>query len=143
MEHLLSVIIAAATLSAPQTGIANAAPIAVGSCSVSDLFTTASMAEFNAPISLRTLQLSFLNTQDSVATKVVFDVLHDGTHTIVTERGRFSKGVPIDRFYDSVDGAETDGPAACRVASVAYADGTTWAPAPTHDDGVPPGAALN
>jgi len=143
MEHVLSVIVAVATLSVPQTGMTNAGPIAVGSCSVSDPFNSASVADLLASIPLRTLQLSFLNTQDSVATKVVFDVFHDGTHTIETEHGHFSKGVPIERLYESVDGAYTDGPAACSVTSVSYADGTTWTPAPTRDAMAPSGVTLH
>lgn len=62
---------------------------------------------------------------------MVFDVFHDGTRSTVTEQGRFSKGVPIERLYEQIDDAVRLGPAVCAVASVAFADGTTWAP--SHD----------
>ena len=106
----------------------NNAPIAVSTCSVSDLFNPAIAADLGPPISYRTLQVTFLNTQDGVATKVVFDVLRDRAHSTVTERGRFSKGVPIEHLFDDYSGTGSEGPAVCTVAAVTFADGTTWTP---------------
>ena len=106
----------------------NNAPVAVSSCSVSDLFTPAIAADLGPPIWYRTLQVTFSNTQDGVATKVTFDVLRDGTHSTVTERGHFSKGVPIEHFFDEYNGSGSQGPAVCTVAAVTFADGSTWTP---------------
>lgn len=110
----------------PQTGIATTAPVAVNTCSVSDLLNTASLAEFGLTTSYRMLQLSFANTDDVVATQVTFDVARDGTHTLVTDRGRFSKGVQIDRLFDGGGDAYSAGAASCSVAAVTFADGRHW-----------------
>ena len=125
MQHLFSIIAAAGTLAMPQTGIATNAPVLVSTCSVSDLYNSASMAEFGPPISYRLLQLSFINTDDSAATQVTFDVVRDGTHTMLTDRGRFSRGVTIDRIFDG-GGARGDGRTECSVASITFADGHRW-----------------
>ena len=109
----------------PQTGIATNAPVLVSTCSVSDLYNSAGMAEFGSPISFRLLQLSFLNTDDSAATQVTFDVMRDGTHTMITDRGRFSRGVTIDRVFDG-GGASALGQTECSVASITFADGHRW-----------------
>ncbi len=126
MQELFSVIAAAAALTMPQTGIATTAPIAVNTCAVSDLINPALMAEYGPSISFRLLHLTFTNTADTVATEVAFDVTHDGTHTIVTDRGRFSKGVPIEHLFDDFTGTFGDGPSACSVATITFADGHRW-----------------
>jgi hypothetical protein len=128
MQHFLSVIAAVGSLAVPQSGMTNNAPIAVSTCSVSDLFNPAIAADLGPPISYRTLWVTFSNTQDGVATKVTFDVLRDGTHSTVTERGHFSKGVPIEHFFDEYNGSGSQGPAVCTVAAVTFADGSTWTP---------------
>ena len=113
----------------PQTGIATNAPVLVSTCAVSDLYNSASIAEFGPPISYRLLQLSFLNTDESAATQLTFDIVRDGTHTMVTDRGRFSRGVMIDRVFDG-GGAYGSGRTQCSVASITFADGHKWAAAP-------------
>jgi hypothetical protein len=126
MQPLFSVIAAAAALNMPQTGIATNAPITVSTCAVSDLLNPAVLVEYGPPISYRLLRLTFTNTDDTVATQVAFDVTHDGTHTIVTDRGRFSRGVPIEHLFDSSMGTYGGGSADCSVASITYADGRRW-----------------
>jgi hypothetical protein len=126
MQNIFAIIAAAGALTMPQTGIATNAPVAVSTCTVSDLYNSAINAEFGPPISYRMLQLTFLNTDDAVATQVTFDVTHDGAHTVVIDRGRFSKGVPIERLYDAVTGAYGGGSAECAVAAITFADGRRW-----------------
>ena len=129
MQHVFSVIAAAATLAAPATpatGISTNAPVAISTCAVSDLYNSALMAEFGLPIPYRMVQLSFVNTDDAVATQVTFDVTHDGAHTVVTDRGRFSKGVSIDRLFDGLGSSGGDGAASCSVATITFADGRRW-----------------
>jgi len=72
------------------------------------------------------LRLSFLNTDDTAATQVTFDVAHDGTHTKVIDRGRFSRGVAIDHLFEDVTGPSGSGRAECSVAAVTFADGRRW-----------------
>lgn len=126
MQHFLSVIAAAAALSAPQAGVATNAPVAVNTCAVADLYNPAFGADLGPPISFRLLQLTFTNTADATATQVSFDVVHDGTHTTVTDRGRFTKGVPIEHFFDDYTGAFAGGEASCSVKAITFADGRRW-----------------
>ncbi len=126
MQHIFAIIAATGALTMPQTGIATNAPVAVSTCSVSDFLNTASVAEFGLTTPYRMLQLSFANTDDVVATQVTFDVMRDGSHTMVTDRGRFSKGVSIERLFDGNTGSYGDGAASCTVAAVTFADGRHW-----------------
>jgi hypothetical protein len=126
MQHMLSVIAAASALAMPQAGIATSAPVLVSTCSVTDLYNPAIDPEFGPSISYRLLQLTFLNTDDTVATQVTFDVVHDGTHTKITDRGRFSRGVPIEHTFDDFNGTYAGGDAQCSVAAITFADGRRW-----------------
>ena len=113
----------------PQTGIATNAPVVVNACSVSDLYNPAINPDFGPPISYRLLNLTFLNTDDAVATQVTFDITHDdGRHTKIIDSGRFSRGVPIEHSFDDYTGAYGGGDAACAVTSVTFADGHRWTP---------------
>jgi hypothetical protein len=108
-------------------GIAISSPVAVSSCAVADLYDPALMVEFGPPITYRSLSLAFRNTDDAVATRVAFDVVHGGEHTIVIDRGRFSKGVLIEhRFDDDFAGGYSREPDVCNVASITFADGRRW-----------------
>jgi hypothetical protein len=126
MLHILSIVAVAAALSAPQAGIVANAPVAVNACAVTDLVSPAWGADLAPPISSRMLQLTFTNTADAVATQVSFDVVHDGTHTTVTDRGRFTKNVPIEHFFDDYTGAFGGGDASCSVKAITFADGRRW-----------------
>ncbi len=137
MQHIITVIGAAASLAMPQTSMTTNLPVAVDACAVSDLIPGMN-PEFGPPVSYRMLQLSFSNVRDGVATQVTFDVLHDGTHTSVTDHGRFTKGVPIEHRFDYFAGGYGDSPL-CTVAAVVFADGTAWTAA---GGGAPPTAAI-
>lgn len=126
MQHVISIIAAAAALAAPQTGIAVNAPIAISTCAVSDLYNSALMSEFGLPSAPRMLQLSFVNTDDAIATRVTFDVTQNGAHSVVTDRGRFSKGVAIERLYDGLGSSSGDAAPSCSVATITFADGRRW-----------------
>ena len=125
MQHIITVIGAAASLAMPQTSMTTNLPVAVNACAVSELLPGTS-PELGPPVSYRMLQLTFSNARDGVATRVTFDVLHDGTHTSVTDYGRFTKGVPIEHRFDYFGGGYGDGSAVCTVAAVTFADGTSW-----------------
>jgi hypothetical protein len=125
MQHLLSIVTAASALAMQQAGIATSAPVLVSTCSVSDLYDPAVSPEFGPAISYRLLQLTFLNTDDTPATQVTFDVAHDGTHTTVIDRGRFSRGVSIEHSFDDPTG-RYGGDAQCTVAAITFADGRRW-----------------
>ncbi|HWT04427.1 MAG TPA: hypothetical protein VN224_01605, partial [Xanthomonadales bacterium] len=67
MQHILPLIVAAATLATPNSGtgaIATSSPIAVSTCAVTDLYNSASVADLGLPISYRSLRLTFRNTAD-------------------------------------------------------------------------------
>ena len=102
------------------------APVTISTCAVAELENTAFSAEFGVPARLRMLQLSFVNTDDAVATQVTFDVTQDGAHAVLTDRGRFSKGVAIERIFDGLATREGDGATSCSVASITFADGRRW-----------------
>jgi|ERR1700681_719111 hypothetical protein len=131
MQQILSLMVAAATFAAPASGtsaIATSSPIAVSTCAVTDLYNSASLVDFGSPITYRSLQLTFRNTEDTDATQVAFDVTHGGEHTTVIDRGRFSKGVPIEHVFvnEISDGGYSRIPDACTVASITFADGHRW-----------------
>ncbi len=125
MQHLLSVLAAASALSMPQAGIANSAPVLVSTCSVSDLYNAAVSPEFGPAISYRLLQLTFLNTDDTPATQVTFDIAHGATHTTVVDRGNFSRGVAIEHSFDDFTGRYS-ADAQCTVTAITFADGRRW-----------------
>lgn len=126
MQHLLPIIAAVGALGAPQTGIATNAPVLVSTCSVIDLYNPATNPEFGGNISYRTLQLTFRNTDESAAMVVAFDVTHDGTHTKIVDRGRFSRGVPIEHTFGDFAGTYGAGDAQCTVTAITFADGRKW-----------------
>jgi hypothetical protein len=125
MHQIFSIIAAAGALAVPQTGIVTNAPVTVFTCAVSDMYDPATTADLGLDLPINILELSFRNTDDAVATQVTFDVTHDGTHSIVIDHGRFSKGVTIDRTFDGPAGF-SDGSASCAVARIAFADGHVW-----------------
>ncbi len=134
MQHLITVLGAVAALASPesgvaaqQTGIVTHAPVAVSTCAVTDLISSATYAEFGPPFSSRTLQLSFVNTNEIAATRVTFDVASGGAHATITDSGRFTKGAQIERFFGDLAGSGSDGPATCTVTAVTFADGSRWA----------------
>jgi hypothetical protein len=137
MQHIISVLGAVASLAVSQTAVATNTPVAVNACAVTDLVNAGTNPELGPPVSYRMLQLSFANMQPGDATQVTFDVLHAGTHTSVTDRGRFSQGVPIEHRFDYFAGGYGDGSAVCTVAAVTFADGTRWTPASARADRSP------
>jgi hypothetical protein len=125
MHQIFSIIAAAGALTVPQTGIVMNAPVTVSACTVSSLYNPATTADLGLSIPTNILALSFRNTDETVATQVTFDVAHDGTHSIVIDRGRFSPGVTIDHIFAGPAGF-SDGAASCAVARIAFADGHVW-----------------
>jgi hypothetical protein len=137
MQHVFSLIAAATALSATtpgtpgSTAISASAPIAVSTCAVTDLYNYATAVEFGPPITIRSLSLTFRNTDDVVATQVAFDVVHGGDHTTVIDRGRFSKGALIQHQFDGdFAGGYSREPDTCAVASIMFADGRRWTAPP-------------
>jgi hypothetical protein len=126
MQPIFALIAAAGALTLPQAGFATKSPVEISTCTLSDLYNPASVAGIVPPIPIRLLQLSFLNTDDTVATQVTFDVTHDGMRGIVTDRGIFSKGVLIEKLYDNFTGMYGIDGAACAVTAVTFADGRRW-----------------
>ena len=126
MQHLLPLIAAVGALGTPQTGIATTAPVLVSTCAVTDLYNPATNPEFGSNISYRTLQLTFQNTDETAATLVTFDVTHGGTRTKVIDRGRFTRGVPIEHIFGDFSGTYGSGDAQCTVTAITFADGRTW-----------------
>ena len=131
MQHFLSLVVAAAAVATPTSGtgaIAIGAPVAVSTCAVTDLYNSSSVADLGLPISYRMLRVSFRNTDDTLATRVAFDVTHDGERTTVIDSGRFSKGVAIDHSFvtDFSGGGYSRTPDSCAVASITFADGRRW-----------------
>jgi hypothetical protein len=125
MQHILSIIAAAGALMTPQTGIATSAPITVSSCTVSDIYNAATTADLGLPFPDEVLELSFRNTDATVATQVTFDVTVDGTHSTVVDRGRFSQGITIDHTFGGFP-ALGDGSASCSIDQIVFADGRRW-----------------
>lgn len=126
MQDLLPLVAAVGALATPQTGIATTAPVLVSTCAVTDLYNPATNPEFGSNISYRTLQLTFQNTDESAAALVTFDVTHDGTHTKVIDRGRFTRGVPIEHTFSDFTGTYGSSDAQCTVTAITFADGRKW-----------------
>jgi hypothetical protein len=129
MQEMISLLAAVASLSMPQTSMTNNVPVAVSTCAVSDLIDSPSYGDSGpAPISYRVLRLTFSNTQDDLATRVTFNVQHAGQQSRIVDSGRFSKNAAIERVFNDFSGTYGAGPTTCTVASVTYADGSTWTP---------------
>lgn len=130
MNTLLTVIAAAGALqtSSPDMALTKVAPVAVSTCSVSQLLNPAPYAEFGPGIGYYSLALTFTNTDDVDATQVAFDVRRGGEREIITDRGHFRKGVAIEHRFDDYTGdfRRLQNVTSCTVASVTFADGRRW-----------------
>ena len=131
MHQVLSIVAAVCLLAtaSPETGaIVTKSPVVVSTCAVRDLYDPATLIESLPPTTLRWLELTFRNSDDVVATRVEFDVTHGYQHTTVIDRGRFSRGVAIERmFFDEFpDGGYSRAPDTCTVAAITFADGRRW-----------------
>jgi hypothetical protein len=130
MQNFLSIVAAVSALTM-QSGIATTAPVAVRTCTVTDPQSFASVLDFGQPTAYPILELSFLNTDDTPATQVTFDVAAGGRHGTITDTGRFTRGATIERIYDDVTGTYGSNRAVCTVTAVTFADGRRWtAPSP-------------
>lgn len=126
MQNFLSIVAAASALTMPQSGIATTAPVAVSTCTVTDPQNFASLLDFGTPIAYPMLELSFLNTDDTPATQVTFDVAAGARHGTLTDTGRFTRGATIERIYDDVTGTYGSSRAVCTVTAITFADGRRW-----------------
>ena len=143
MNNRFSKISAAAALllalpaaaSAQTLGYGNAAPVALDSCSyaASDVpLTLDKPIFFGGPLSFAgpktadAIALGYTNNGNVPATAVRF-VIDDGKSTQnVIAKGSFAPGVRIARTFVARDRENVASGAACSVAEVRFADGTSW-----------------
>jgi hypothetical protein len=129
MQQIFTVAALIASFTLPQIGMTTSSPIGVATCYTVDLLHPGAYADYQLPFPYQSLELSYRNTQDAVATRVTFDVVQAGVHTTIVDRGHFSKGVLIDRDFVNVLDGYGDTQATCSVTAVTFADGSSWTPA--------------
>lgn len=115
----------AATLAVTTTPTPQAQyPIGVTRCDVSQLSYV--LPEGGIAPSLNSLQISFVNHAPVAAKNVKFVVRFGGASETIVDRGTFSQNVAIEQSFDPSVDIFGNGAADCSVASVTFADGTTW-----------------
>jgi hypothetical protein len=116
-------------------GASPGAPVTINSCGP-DLNSNPTNGPAVAGIPLSTtssgIKIEFVNESAKTADLVNFDVNSNGTHFVIRDVGTFSPGVSIKHRYRNGSGQSFVLPAfitpniKCRVASVRFADGTSW-----------------
>lgn len=111
------------------------APVTINSCGP-DLNSNPTNGPSVAGIPLSTtssgIKIEFVNESAKAADLVNFDVNSNGTHFVIRDVGKFSPGISIKHRYRNGSGQAFVLPAfiapniKCRVASVRFADGTSW-----------------
>jgi hypothetical protein len=97
-------------------------PIAVTQC---NLFQNVfALPEGGPSPATRSLQISFVNHSPVAAKAVRFIIRYGGATQTIDDRGTFSQNVAIEHSFDP--SSVNSGSAQCEVASVTFADGTTW-----------------
>jgi hypothetical protein len=126
----LAFLVLASTLVAndPSVAYTGTNPVHITACSIEPLFTMINAGDtMMVQPSGAMLQIGFVNGAPKTIASVTFAVKNGGKMTNIVDAGTFSSGVEISHdfgwsyFSDNVD---------CAVASVRYADGSTWAPSP-------------
>ena len=117
---------AAANLPTPQTIAFSASPVQVTSCAYTAVPSLSATSFDNgyAP-SIGNLRISFVNLAPVAATRVSFAVTEDGQTRVVEDNGTFSTGTAIDHEFTAIE-PQASGLGSCAVASVSFADGTSW-----------------
>jgi hypothetical protein len=118
----------ALTLAAGSPFEASTAPVSVISCDY-DVQNVAALTNPETPAARAgALRISFVNQAPQTATSVRFMVRYaDGTQ-VIDDAGTFSTGTPVTQTFAPNTTSPYGGSAECAVASVTFADGSTWQP---------------
>ncbi|GAC1398095.1 MAG: hypothetical protein NVS2B8_06400 [Vulcanimicrobiaceae bacterium] len=100
------------------------APVALLGCNVERIYP--SMAPMFVGYAPPTYYVTFSNRGHVAATSVTFDIDIDGQSYRYVDRGSFATGITIDHTA-TLANRPTYGDPTCRVAEVAFTDGTAWA----------------
>lgn len=116
-------------------GLSAGSPVTINSCGP-ELASNSTNGPSVAGIPLSTtssgIRIEFVNESTKTADLVNFDVNSNGTHFVIRDVGTFSPGVSITHRYRSGSGQSFVLPSfiapriKCRVASVRFADGSSW-----------------
>lgn len=111
------------TLAALTLALTMANPINIATCAVDPVIAqTSGDANYQETISTQ-IHVAFINAGSKPISSVAFAVDEDGTTSTIVERGTFSPGVAIERYWRG-DRSLQD--VSCSVNSVLFADGTSW-----------------
>jgi hypothetical protein len=101
-------------------------PIRIASCRVVPTYNAALESEGDSSTSPtgESLWISFLNRSPRTATEVTFVVDSAAGPLTISDRGRFSNGVPIEHALGPFTYIDDD--ATCGLYSVRFDDGTVW-----------------
>jgi hypothetical protein len=114
---------------------AQAAPVAIHSCSVTQwqrvharpYWNPWGPVRYNAPV-VDGIRISYVNTSHRTADRVAFLVNYRGDVQHIIDTGTFSPNVTISHGFGNFSGDAYIGarPNSCVVHAVRYTDGTTW-----------------
>jgi hypothetical protein len=111
------------TLAALTLALTMTNPINIATCTVDPVvMQTSGDATFQEIIATQ-IHLSFTNLGSKPISSVAFAVDEDGTTSTIVERGTFSPGIAIERYWRGDRSLQA---VACSVNSVLFADGTSW-----------------
>lgn len=106
------------------------APVTVQICRLDMSWQTQMAPAAPGPL-IQGVTLKFVNGASVVATAVTFKITYNGRTDTITDKGKFSPGIPIEARFNNF--ARLDywrpEPDACSLVEVDFADGTVWRPA--------------
>jgi hypothetical protein len=111
------------TLAALTLALTMANPINIATCSVDPVVTQSGGDVITQEIIATQIHVSFTNAGSKPISSVAFAVDEDGTTTTIVERGTFSPGVAIERYWRGDRSLQA---VSCSVNAVLFADGTSW-----------------
>jgi hypothetical protein len=129
---LLSTALAA---NAPESAYVGSSPVRIAECTATDRFTQISDGDaMEYQFGGSALHVRFTNDAQKPIDAVTFAVTENGKTTDVVDKGAYAQGSTVSQGFDQ--GLTYAGTASCQVASVDFADGTSWSAAGTATPGL-------
>ncbi len=104
-------------------GLTMTNPIDIPTCAVDPIVAQTSGDTNTSEVIGAQIRVTFVNHGSKPISSVAFAVDQDGTTSTIVEKGTFSPGVAISRYWRAGRNLQD---VSCSVNSVLFADGTAW-----------------
>ncbi len=132
MRSLISLIIVASaamqTVAAADTALPGSAPVSIDTCSVAQPGTLGNPKFGYRPAYVEGVTIVYTNARAVAATEVRFAIVYAGITRTAVDRSTLAGGKKRTREFDIGSPIYTSDSAACRIAGVTFADGTSYTP---------------